>query len=496
MPTRLVKQAANISRPKTAWRLPKWRAFAAIATTYITTVFATGFAFLSLPEIADAFDVTLSAVGWVVIIESLLIAALLLPLGGLADLLGDKRVLSIGLVIFGLGALLTGLSPTFALLICARMVMAVGNALVQSVATGIVIAVFPDHERGLAMGAQTAAVAVGAAAAPLLGGLGLVFFSWSTVFLLLLIPTCGSFLAVRVLIPNHPLRETDNNRSFDGRGSVLSALAITTLVVTISNPFSLAWLSPGIIGGGLGATALTALFVRWELRAEYPLLELRLFTVRVFRTAVALRAFGFLASATTTLLLPVYLLSFRQVSALTAGAILAMTAVGLGVGAQIAGRMYDRVGPRTPTLLGFALQIIVSLGFAFSSDMTPLVLLGAAAGFGGLGMGLWNVPNNGAMLGAMPPAFLGVGGAFTHVTRTLGSVVGQALATAIVTGVMISRGFDIPLGELADNTGAGRAFNDGWRVAYLISAGLSTALIILATRLPGKPDNVDANTMA
>jgi MFS family permease len=480
--------SAKQLREVPAWRLPKWRAFTAIAATYITTVFATAFAFLSLPRIADEFEVTLGAVGWVVIIESLLIAALLLPLGGLADLLGDKRVLSIGLVIFGLGTLLTGLSPTFALLICARMVMAVGNALVQSVATGLVVAIFPDHERGLAMGAQTAAVAVGAAAAPLLGGLGLEYFSWSTVFLLLLIPTFGTFLAVRVLIPNHQLRETDKNRSFDVRGSALSALAIATLVVTISNPFSLAWLSPGIVGGGLGATALLALFIRWELRTEHPLLELRLFTVRVFRTAVALRAFGFLASATTTLLLPVYLLSFRQVSAVTTGAILAMTAVGLGVGAQIAGRMYDRVGPRIPTLLGFAFQIVVSLGFAFSSDVTPLVLLGVGAGLGGLGMGLWNVPNSGAMLGATPTAFLGVGGAFTHVTRTLGSVIGQALATAIVTGVMISRGFDIPLGKLADDAGAGRAFNDGWRVAYLIAAGISGGLIMLASRLPGKPD--------
>lgn len=156
--------------------------------------------------------------------------------------------------------------------------------------------------------------------------------------------------------------------------------------------------------------------------------------------------------------LVVYLLKFHQ-SAMSAGAILAMTAAGLGVGAQISGRMYDRVGPRTPTLLGFTMQIGASLGFAFSSDVTPLVLLGVAAGLSGLGMGLWNDPNSGAMLGATPPAFLGVwGGAFTHVTRTLGSVVGQALAAAIVTGVMSSRGFDIPLGQLAANGGAGRAF--------------------------------------
>ena len=468
-----------------AWRQPKWQAFTAIAITFITIVFATAFAFLALPRIAEDFEVTLSTVGWVVIIESLVIAALLLPLGGLADLLGDKRVLSIGVAVFGLGALFTGLSPTFAILIAARVVMAIGNALVQSVATGILVAVFPNEERGLALGAQTTAVAVGSASAPLLGGIGLDALSWNTIFLLLAIPSALSLASVLVLIPNHQLREVNSDRTFDRWGSVLSALAVATLVVTISNPFSLAWLSAGIIGGGLAAVASLTMFIRWELRVEHPLLELRLFGERVFRTAVAIRGFGFLASSTTTLLLPVFLLSFRQISAVSAGVIIALVAVGLGVGAHYAGRLYDRIGPRIPTIIGLVLQIVVSLGFAFSTDTTPLVLIGVGSAVGGVGLALWNVTNNGAMLGATPPAFLGVGGAFTNVTRTIGSVVSQALAAAIVTGVMASRGFDIPLGELADTPGAGQAFNAGWRVAYLVAAAVSAALILVATRLPG-----------
>ncbi len=473
-----------MTQPAT-WQLPKWRAFTAIAITYVTIVFATAFAFLALPRIASDFEVTLSAVGWVVIVESLLIAALLLPLGGLADVLGDKRVMSLGVVIFTIGTLLTGLSPTFAALIGARIVMAIGNALVQSVATGILVAVFPDHERGLAMGAQTAAVAVGSAGAPLLGGLGLEFLSWPTIFLLLLAPCALSLSAVFALIPNEQLREIDRDRTFDALGSVLSALAVVALVVTISNPFSLPWVSPGIVGGALLAAVLLALFIRWELHTEHPLLELRLFSVPVFRIAVALRGLGFLAASTTAFLLPVYLLSFRQVTATAAGVILALAAIGLGAGAQVAGRLYDQIGPRTPTLIGLGLQIVVSLGFAFATDATSLLLIGIGSALGGIGVALWNVPNNGAMLGATPPTFLGVGGAFTNVTRTLGTVVSQALAAAIVAGVMASRGFDIPLGILATTDGAGKAFNDGWRVAYMVAAALSSMLILLAIRLPG-----------
>ena len=468
-----------------AWQQPKWRAFTAIAITFITIVFSTAFSFLALPEIADDFEVTLSVVGWVVIIESLLIAALLLPLGGLADLLGDKRVFIIGVAIFGLGVLLTGISPTFGTLIAARVVTAIGNAMVQSVATGILVAIFPDEERGLALGAQTAAVAVGSASAPLLGGLGLEFLAWNTIFVLLVIPSVISLLAVQTLIPSHPLREVDENRTFDTRGSVLSALAVTALIVTISNPLSVPWLSPAVFFGALASVTLLALFIRWELQIEHPLLQLRLFSVRVFRTAVAIRGFGFMASSTTIFLLPIYLLSFRQVSPVAAGAIIALAAIGLGVGAQIAGRLYDLIGPRMPTLIGLTLQIAVSVCFALSTDTTSLIFVGTLAGISGVGTALWNVTNNGAMLGAMPAEFLGVGGAFINVTRTIGSVLSQALAAAVVAGVMTSRGFDIPLGELSSTPGAGQAFNGGFQLAYLIAAAISVALVGLAIRLPG-----------
>ena len=345
---------------------------------------------------------------------------------------------------------------------------------------------FPNEERGQALGAQTAAVAVGSASAPLLGGFGLEFLSWNTIFVLLVIPSALSLIAVKGLIPNHQIRDVDETKTFDVRGSVLSALAVTALIVTISNPFSVPWLSPVVFFGAIAVVTLVFLFIRWELRIEHPLLELRLFSERVFRTAAAIRLLGFLAASTTVFLLPIYLLSFRQASTVAAGAIIALTAIGLGVGGQIAGRLYDHIGPRIPSLIGIALQIAAGASFALSTDTTSLVFIGVLAGGGGIGTGLWNVTSNAAMLGAMPPAFLGVGGAFTNVTRTIGSVVSQALAAAVVAGVMTSRGFDIPLGQLMSTPGAGQAFNDGFQVAYVIVAGISTALIALAIRLPGR----------
>lgn len=466
------------------WHQAKWQAFVAIGSTYLIIVFATAFSFIALPSIADDFRVTLKVVGWVVITESLLIAALLLPMGGVADAVGRKRVVTAGMAVFGLGAIATGLAQSFALLIAARVVLALGSALIQSVATGMLVAIFPPGERGLAIGGQTTAVAVGSAIAPLVGGIALQALGWRTPFLLLIILVALSLLAIRFLVVDDRADAASISRSFDPIGGVLSALAVVVLVLVINNPFELPWLSPVIVIGGLLAAGFVATFVRWELRVSRPMLEMRLFGIPVFRNAVIVRVLGFVAATANMLLLPIYLVSAREVSVSVAGVLISVLAVGMGLSAQVSGRVYDRLGPRLPSILGLLLQITAVLGFAFFDGSTPLPVVGIVAFLAGVAMALWNVPNNSAMLGATPPSAFAVGGAFTNVTRTVGTAIGQALTTAVVAGVMASKGFDIPLGELADSVGAGGAFFDGWQYAYLVAAGLSAAALPFALRLP------------
>lgn len=470
--------------------MKKWSSFAAIASSYTTIVLATSMAFLVLSAIADEFNVTLGAVGWVVIVESLIISALLLPIGGIADTIGRRRVLTTGLAIFGVGAILTGLAPTFALLIVARVVMAIGNTFIQAIGTGLIVASFPPEERGIALGAQTTAVSIGSALGPLLGGFALQFLDWKTLFLLIAVPAALSLAAVLLLVePDAPRTPRTSSVSFDRIGGVLSALAITTVVLTINNPFAQSWLSPTIVGGAVVGAALLAAFIRWELRRPNPMLELRLFAERVFRLAVIVRFLGFTSSATAMFLLPIFLLSYRDVEPGKVGLILAVLAVGTGASAQLSGRMYDRAGPRLPTIIGATLMLAASVALAFLSDATDLVAIGMIAAAFGIGVGLWNVPNNSAMLGATPPESFGVGGAFTNVTRTIGSVLGQAVAATTVVAVMAHQGFDIPLGELGDTPGAGLAFVDGWQVAFLVAAAFAAATLAVGIRLPtGAPE--------
>jgi MFS family permease len=219
------------------------------------------------------------------------------------------------------------------------------------------------------------------------------------------------------------------------------------------------------------------MFVRWELRYAYPMLELRLFRDRIFSLAVLTRMFGFMGTTATLFMMPIYLISFRGIAEGTAGGVLFLTSLGMGVSAQAAGRLSDRFGPRRFTMLGLAMILVTSIPMAFMTKGTPIPIVMTLLLITGLGSGFFNVPNNSMILGSSPASALGVVAALTNLTRNVGNVFGQAIASGVVVAVMVAKGFDIPLGDVGDNPAAGGAFLDGWRVAFLLVAAYSAVAL-------------------
>lgn len=460
----------------------KWQAFTAIGISFFTSVMTTSMVFVALSAIADDFGVTLRAVTWVVIVEALIISAILLPMGRVGDTIGRKRMHIIGLSIFGLGALLTGLAPTFSLLIAARVVMTIGNAMIQSVGTAMVVSVFPSAERGKAVGSQTTAVSIGGASGPIVAGVSLQFVPWEMLFFGLLVPIGIALIAAVLILDESKVSRGmgDRNAAFDWGGAVLSGLAVVALVLTINNPFAVPWLSPLILGGGLAFIALMTGFIRWEMSVTAPMMQLKFFRNRVFSQAVGSRFLGFIGGNATRFLLPIHLISVRGLTEGSAGLVLFLISLGMGTAAQVTGRLSDRFGERRFFIAGFAVLVATSLAFAFTTAETPLWILASIVLISGLGNGTWNVPNNSTILGSVPASNLGVIGAFTNLTRNVGNVIGQAVSAAVVVGVMASRGFDIPLSDIADTAGAGDAFIAGWRAAYLVVSFLAAIGLGLA----------------
>ena len=463
-------------------------AFAAIGVSFVTQVASQSMVFVALSPIADDFGVTLRAASWVVVAQALTISALMMPMGRLADIVGWRRVHLAGLLLFGGGAACVALAPTFGLLIAARVVMAAGNSMGQSVGTAMVVSVFPPEERGTAIGSQTTAVSIGGASGPIAGGLILQALPWEAMFWLLLVPIGAAFAAGWFVLDDERLRQPrgDGRPPFDYAGAALSAAAIALLVVTINNPLALGWTSPPILGGLAASALLIAAFVRRELTCRAPMLDLRMFARRVFSMAVAARFLGFLGATVTLLLTPIYLISLRGLEAAAAGGVLFLMFLGMGTAAQASGRLSDRFGPRPFAVIGFAGMTAVALAMSFLGGATGLWAVMALLFANGLAMGCWNVPNNTVIMNAVPASRLGVVGALSNLTRNVGNVAGQAVAAGVVVAVMAARGFDVPLGELGATAGAGAAFLDGWRAVYLLAAAYLLAALALtfASRPP------------
>ncbi len=468
----------------------KWKSFIAIAIAFVTMVFSMSMVFVALSAIADDFGVTLRAVSWVVIVQSLVISGLMLPMGRVADIVGRRRVHLIGLLLFAGGALGVALAPTFGLMIAARAVMSVGNAMGQAVGTAMIVAIFPPEERGKALGSQTSVVAIGAAMGPIGAGLLLQVLAWQWLFLLLIPPLLVAFVAGYRYLDESVVSASGAASAavaappkarprFDWGGAALSSLAITVMVLTVSNPLALGWTSLIMIGGGLAIIVLFAAFIRWELRHDSPMLQLRLFTHPAFSISVTARTLGFVGYTTTIFLMPIFLISVRGLSEGLTGAVLFLSSLGMGIAANVSGRFTDRIGERPILVAGFALNAVAVLGAALLTRSTPLWLVMALLFANGLGLGLWNVPNSTVILASAPREHLGVVGAFMNLTRNIGSVVGQAVASAIVVGVMTSRGFDIALSKIAVTPGAEAAFLHGSFLAYLVVTVLSVAALVL-----------------
>lgn len=446
--------------------------------------------FLALDSIATDFGITLRQVSLIVIAQSLTVSSLMLPLGKVADMIGRKRFHLIGLALFAIGAIACSLASSFIMLVIFRVIMAFGSTMGQAVSTAIVTSVFPARERGKAMGSQTTAVALGGAMGPIVAGITLQFLPWQWLFIIMAIPTAIAFIWGFIVLDDRKIGSWvgDKRPPYDWLGAALSATATGLIIITIMNPASLDISDPRIIGGAFLGVGVLATFIWWQLRTPNPMLDIRMFANRVFGFSVLTRFLAFTRSSATFYLLPIFLVSFRGVSEGTAGAIMFLAAVGMGIGAQTGGRLSDKYGTRPFLILGFSVLIVTGFALSTLNGDTSLWVIAAIVLVNGLAMGVWGAPNASATMGAVDRSRYGVVSAVINLTRNLGNVTGQAIATAIIAGIMVANGFDIPLGELDQNPGAGDAYLQGWRWAYYAATGVVALALISSIFTNPKPD--------
>ena len=426
---------------------------------------------LALPELATHFSATIPVVQWVALGFILVTGSLLIPMGRLSDLIGRKRVYIIGFVIFTLGALMAGLSPSLMAVITARIFQGAGAAMIQANGMAIAMSTFPPSERGKVIGMFMTMVGMGAVGGPVVSGVVVDLLGWRAVFLMgVPLGLISLISAIVILNPDRKKDSSDASKSekFDWLGAFLSATSVAVFLLVMTNAYRIGWASPVVLSAFGAAFVLFVSFIYWETRTSAPMLALDLFKNKTFSLGSASSFFTFLAGTAVFSLMPFYLQGVADLSPGQAGLIIAPTAVLFAITGPISGRLSDRYGPKLFEFLGLASLLTGMIILSTISDTTPLFVILLALIFQGIGMGMFNPANQSSVLGTVALSRIGVATAFTNMVRNTANVTGIGLSITIVTMRMGALGFEPSLDAVtAGGEGVEAAFSQGLRIAFM-----------------------------
>jgi EmrB/QacA subfamily drug resistance transporter len=420
---------------------------------------------VALPFIGADFGASAVLLGWVTTSFLLASATLLLPVGRLSDLLGRRRIFLWGVMVYGLASLGAGLAPSALFLVVARMAQGMGGAMMFGTNAAILVSVFPPQERGRVLGINTAAVYVGLSMGPFVGGLMTQAFGWRSIFLMN-VPVC-LFLAWLMVTRLRGEWAGSRGEPFDWEGALLYAVSLVALIYG-----STRLLLPGGLSTALAGLAGLLVFLAWEYRSAYPILNVRLFSGnRPFLFSNASALLNYCATAGSMFMLSLYLQYVRGFSPRGAGMVLLVQPVVQALISPWAGRLSDRSEPRFVASLGMALTALGLFTLAWLTEETPLVLVVGGLALLGTGFGLFSSPNTNAIMSSVDRAHLGVANAMAGTMRMSGQMMSMALVMVVMSiilgGAQVTPALHVP-------------FMKSLRLSYSLLAGLCFSGVFLS----------------
>jgi len=393
-----------------------------------------------------------------------------------------------GLLVFTLGSALCGTAPTLGALVGFRAFQGLGGALLMALSPAMLTGAFPPHERGRALGLNAVIVSLGVSAGPTLGGILTESFTWRAIFYVNVpIGLLGAAAAVRLL----RRRTTRAAGRFDPLGALLLALGLGGLTLGLSFGQEWGWTSPELIASlAVGAAATVALLTA-ERTVSDPILDLSLFRSRLFAAANVSLVLSFLALFAVSFLLPFYLEELRGFTTLRAGLLLTPLPLTIALIAPFSGSLADRIGTRWPASIGLAIACLGLVLISLLDAHTPLWRVIVTLVVTGIGQGLFQSPNNSALMGAAPRQRQGVASGMLATGRVIGQSVSVALAGAIFIGLggaaagarlALARGGPGAIATLQ------RSFAGAFHTAFLVSAGI--AVVGVVTSLVRGPEEI------
>lgn len=469
----------------------RWRILAVLVVSLLVVVLDNTILNVALKTIQEDLSATQNEVVWAINAYTLAFAALLYTWGVLGDRYGRRRILIIGLVLFGAASALCAFAASPTELIFFRALMGIGGASVMPVTLSIITVIFPPQERGKAIGMWAAAVGGAVAVGPVLGGLLLehpTWFSWltgndwgSVFFINVPIVVIGLIGIVAVV----PESRNPHAAHLDPLGLALSIVGLFAVVYGIQNSATDGWTAPSTYGSLIGGLVILGAFAYFELRSAHPSLDLSLFRIRSFSVPLVSVSLAFAAMQGTMLFLAFYYQIVRAWTPLQSGLLVLPFAFGQLLGAPRSAKMVQRFGARAVMTGGLVLAAIGMLGVALMQQDSPLWYFIAIGLIFGYGLGNTMAPATTRMTLATPPARSGSGSAVQNTVRQVAAAFGVAILSSIIGAVYTNRITPVLAptalpddlkGAAAESIGATNAIADSLQASGQVPSGAVDAL--------------------
>ncbi|MFD8563599.1 MFS transporter [Streptosporangium canum] len=445
----------------------RWRILGFLGVAQLMLILDVTVVAIALPHIETDLGLSREALTWTVSAYTLTFGGLMLLGGRITDLVGAKRVVLAGLLVFSLASLVTGLAGSAGVLVGGRIAQGVGAALLSPSALSLVVSLFDADERNKALGVWSALGGTGAALGVLLGGLLTAGPGWSWVFYVNV--PIGLVIAVMlaVLLPARPSAAAERPR-LDILGALLVTASSASLIYALIAAGERGWLSALTGWLVLAAAVGYVLFVLWQRRTRSPLMDVRLLARRPVATG------AFLILMATALMIAVFFLGtfyFQNAlgyGALQTGLLFLPVALATMLGANLTGRVLGRWGARA---LAVASLIVAAIGLAVPAiSMTPVTVVTGVA-VAAAGTGAMFVIASATALGQVAPHEAGIASGIVSTFHEFGASIGAAVVSSVAAASLMGTTLT---GFTSGFTVAAVAAAVGAVTAALVTPGRST----------------------
>lgn len=386
---------------------------------------------VALPSIQRSLGGGLAGQQWVSNAYLLTLGSLILLGGSLGDIFGERRIFALGVGAFGATSLLCAVAPSIGLLVAFRALQGVAGALLTPSSLAIIVATFPERERGPAIGTWTAWGTIAGALGPLVAGAILNVASWRWIFVINVPLVLGCLWLIAKAVP--PGRHTQARRKVDVIGALLCVLGLGGSVFALIEQPRLGWSSSAVLGSLIGGVVMLAAFLLYESRTKDPMLRLDLFKSRNFAVGnvETLALYGGLSALFFFLVL--YLQQVARYTPLQSGLALLPESIVMFALSSRFGALADRIGPRLfmgvgPLIAGAGMLMLLTVGVhvSYLTTVLPAILVFS------LGLSITVAPLTAAILAGVPEREAGIGSAVNNAVARVAGLIATVTLGALV----------------------------------------------------------------